>query len=92
MSNKLAQEIILVSSINSEKNILSKYTNITQIGIQGPVGLQFTLDGEHYLNLNKTGVFELSSNIMQINSLFFRKPNENVIGNIIVDIAYENIE
>jgi hypothetical protein len=54
-------------------NIISDYLNVAQlkkIGIQGPPGLMFVLDGEE-IKLGRTGIYELCNDEIQINYLGF---------------------
>lgn len=89
---KLGQ--IIINQFRDD-NVFNKYQNIRQIGIQGLPGLQFRLNEGGIINLNKTGIFELTSEFMFIYSLTFEN-NENNINKItnqtpvIVDIVYED--
>ena len=54
------------------KNVLSKINvpRITKIGIQGPPGLMFILDGEEF-RIGRSGIFELYNNDVSISSVGF---------------------
>lgn len=84
---------IVINKIGDDINVLKKYHNIKQIGIQGWPGLKFKINNGGTINLNKTGIFELSSDFMYISDLRFMDSDsyieEQIKYPIYVDIIYE---
>lgn len=74
------------------KNLINNNELVSQIGIQAPVGTQFTINNSDKINIGKTGIYELSLNdnsyiySLKIEKLF---ESEQII---IVDILYEEKE
>ena len=91
---ELTQIVIDNIEDNHDTNVLKKYRNIKQIGLQGWPGLKFKINNGGVINLNKTGIFELSSDFMYISDLRFvysdnLYANEQIKYPIYVDIIYE---
>lgn len=79
-------------------NIFNDYQPISQLGIQGPVGLKFYLNnGTYPITIGSTGIYELDlENLGRINSIRFDKndisnffPNHNTKNRLLIDIIYE---
>lgn len=77
-------------------NIFKGYNSITQLGIQGPPGLIFYLNGgNNPITIGKTGIYELDlGNIGKINRIQFNANSlsalvEQTSNRLIIDIIYE---
>lgn len=81
-----------------ENNIFSKYTPITQLGIQALPGTRFTLNRniEGPVIIGSTGIYELDlEGISKINSLDFDPKSLKLIADnpnafLIIDVIYES--
>lgn len=81
-----------------EGTVFTKYTPITQLGIQALPGTRFCLNGnfEGPVIMGSTGIYELDlANISKINSLQFDAKSlklieENSNAYLIVDVIYES--
>lgn len=67
------------------------YGPVCQLGIQGPVGLRFYLNGEpNPIQIGQTGIYELELNEARITSIRFNLDDiENLTGMLLIDIVYE---
>ena len=79
-------------------NIFNDYSLISQLGIQGPQGLKFYLNGGDFpITIGKTGIYELNlEGIGRINTIRFDAndistffPNGNTANRLLIDIVYE---
>ncbi len=77
-------------------NIFSDYKLVSQLGIQGPPGLKFRLNGGGPIIIGKTGIYELDlENIGRIFSIRFETNElENFIDKVdgarlLIDIVYD---
>ena len=81
-----------------ENNIFSKYTPITQLGIQTLPGTRFYLNSniEGPIIIGSTGIYELDlEGISKINSLYFDSTSLKLIADnpnafLIIDVIYES--
>lgn len=84
--------------LDKENNIFSKYTPITQLGIQALPGTRFILNEniEGPVIIGSTGIYELDlEGISKIHSLRFDSKSLDLIAKnpnafLIIDIIYEN--
>lgn len=72
-------------------NIFERYGAVCQLGIQGPVGLRFYLNGNpNPIQIGQTGIYELELNEARITSIRFNLDDiENLTGMLLIDIVYE---
>lgn len=76
-------------------SLLSTYGTVTQLGIQGPTGMQWYLNnGSSPLTMGATGIYELDmENVGRITSIRLLDSSKSLIeGNsfgLVIDIAYE---
>lgn len=81
-------------------NIFKNYGIVSQLGIQAPVGMRFSLNGsQHPITIGETGIYELDlENVGRITSIQFNAEDiseyiKNTKGNnpLLIDIVYEGV-
>jgi hypothetical protein len=83
-------------------NIFRNYGIVSQLGIQGPIGLRFSLNGsKHPITIGETGIYELDlENVGRITSIqfnqddistFYPKDKESKAERLLIDIVYEGV-
>lgn len=81
-------------------NIFKNYGIVSQLGIQAPVGMRFSLNGsQHPITIGETGIYELDlENVGRIISIQFNTQDiteyvKNAKGNnpLLIDIVYEGV-
>lgn len=83
------------SNLTKEKlagqNIFKDYGAVCQLGIQGPTGLRFYLNGgTSSIQVGQTGIYELELSEARITSIRFNLDDiENLTGTLLIDIVYE---
>ena len=90
----MAKKIHQFIGVQANQNILTpneeiKYLPVIKLGIQGPAGTRFRLNGSNssWITIGKYGIYELDLTNLGgfINSLEFENANQNIV----VDIVYE---
>lgn len=85
------------SDLTKEKlagqNIFEDYGTICQLGIQGPTGLRFYLNGgTDPIQIGQTGIYELELREARITSIRFNLDDiESLAGMLLIDIVYEEV-
>lgn len=80
-----------------KNNLLKDFPSVSHLGIQGPQGLRFYLNGgENPITIGKTGIYELDlDGIGRINKLCFNETDissyfgQESTNRLLVDIIYE---
>lgn len=85
------------SDLTKEKlagqNIFKDYGTICQLGIQGPTGLRFYLNGgTNPIQIGQTGIYELELSEARITSIRFNLDDiKSLVGMLLIDIVYEEV-
>ena len=88
----MAKRVHQITVTQTDENVIKDYKPVVKLGIQGPFGTSFTINGGSEIQIGIYGIYELDLIGLggQIKDLTFTNLGDSNEGSIIVDIVYED--